>query len=143
MLLQEHFLCVLFIKGEIMRLKSVKSQAELGDFSEIITLQVMDGNTEAVIVKYKDKELRIAVADSYSNNLKLSMEEPKEEVIKYYVTGSVKGVKINDSDLFETKAEAEDCKYDTMTTFGINKWDSDYNSLEVKETVILVDAVKI
>lgn len=126
-----------------MRMKSVKSQVELGDFSEIITLQVMDSNTEAVIVKYKDKELRITVGDSYSNNLKLSMEEPKEEVIKYYVTGSVKGIKISDSDLFETKVEAEDYKYNTMTNFGINEWDSGYNSLEVKETVILVDAVKI
>lgn len=77
-----------------MRLAKIKDSTELGEFKDIISLQVVDGNVEAVVLAYNGQELRITAAGSYSSALKLLVEEPKEEVKRFRVKGTYMGMDI-------------------------------------------------
>lgn len=125
------------------RLKTVSTQTELGEFNDILTLQTIDGKTEAIVVKYKDKELRIVVGETYSNSLKCLIEEPKVEVIKYQVEGKIRNVIEVKSELFDDKYQAQNHFEVVLSAAGVDSWHKDDHTVEVKEVIVLVDADKI
>lgn len=125
------------------RLKTVNIQAELGEFNDILTLQTIDGKTEAIVVNYKGKELRIVVGGTYSNNLKCLIEEPQVEVIKYQVEGKIRNFINVKSELFDDKYAAQNYLECTLAAADIASWGREDYTVEVKEVIVLVDADKI
>lgn len=75
-----------------MRFKRVNDASELGVFKDVVDLQVVDNKIEAITLKHNGEELRIVRGETYSNDLKMMMQEPMVEVTKYRLSGTVGGM---------------------------------------------------
>lgn len=120
------------------RMVSIKTHAEIPpSLKEIVSLQVVDNNIEAVVVKVGNEYIRITKADAYANNLKLAKEQGKIEVTRFVVTGKYLG-------MVEVHEEFED-KWDAQAKFDeyVSKAGYAEHGLEVKEIVVLVEPDKI
>ena len=120
------------------RMVSIKTHAEIPpSLKEIVSLQVVDNNIEAVVVKAGEEYIRITKADAYANNLKLAKEQGKIEVTRFVVTGKYLGM-VEVHEEFEDKRYAK-AKFDEY----VSKAGYAEHGLEVKEIVVLVEPDKI
>ena len=120
------------------RMVSIKTQAEIpASLKDLVSLQIVDNNIEAVVVKVGEEYIRITKADAYGNNLKLTKEQGKVEVTRFAVTGKYLG-------MVEVYEEFED-KWDARAKFDeyVSKAGYAEHGLEVKEIVVLVEPDKI
>ena len=119
---------------ETIRLVTIKTQQEIPDnLKEIIKLQVQDNKIEAVVIKLGNEYVRITKGGTYSDDLKITKEQPKKEVKKWKVSGEVLSAEIVPK-VFKTLSEAESFKYGMESTVN---WDQ--SKLEIEEFVELVD----
>lgn len=119
---------------ETTRLVTIKTQQEIPDnLKEIIKLQVQDNKIEAVVIKLGDEYIRITKGGTYSDDLKITKEQPKKEVKKWKVSGEVLSAEIVPK-VFKALSEAESFKYSMES---IVNWDQ--SKLEIEEFVELVD----
>ena len=120
------------------RLISVKNASDLPEvFKDKVSFQVIDNNVEAVTFTIGEEILRIVVGGNYSNNLKVLTQQPKKQVTRYKLSGSVGGL-VMQPELFDQEHEAnakrESYKY---------KFDSSGADLKVDPIVEFVDEEKI
>ena len=119
---------------ETIRLVTIKKQQEIPDnLKEIIKLQVQDNKIEAVVIKLGDEYVRITKGGAYTDELKITKEQPKKEVKKWKVFGEVLLTEIVPK-VFKTLSEAERFKEDMESK--VNYTQSD---LKIEEFVELVD----
>ena len=119
---------------ETTRLVTIKTQQEIPDnLKEIVKLQVQDNKIEAVVIKIGDEYVRITKSGAYTDELKITKEQPKKEVKKWKVFGEVLSAEIVPK-VFKTLPEAESFKYDTESRVNFNQSD-----LYIEEFVELVD----
>ena len=119
---------------ETTRLVTIKTQQEIPDnLKEIVKLQVQDNKIEAVVIKLGDEYVRITKSGTYTDELKITKEQPKKEVKKWKVFGEVLSAEIVPK-VFKTLSEAESFKYDTESRVNSNQSD-----LYIEEFVELVD----
>ena len=119
---------------ETIRLVTIKTQQEIPDnLKEIVKLQVQDNKIEAVVIKIGDEYVRITKSGAYTDELKITKEQPKKEVKKWKVFGEVLSAEIVPK-VFKTLSEAESFKYDTESRVNFNQSD-----LYIEEFVELVD----
>ena len=119
---------------ETTRLVTIKTQQEIPDnLKEIVKLQVQDNKIEAVVIKLGDEYVRITKSGTYTDELKITKEQPKKEVKKWKVFGEVLSAEIVPK-VFKTLPKAESFKYDTEYRVNINQSD-----LYIEEFVELVD----
>lgn len=119
---------------ETTRLVTIKTQQEIPDnLKEIVKLQVQDNKIEAVVIKLGDEYVRITKSGTYTDELKITKEQPKKEVKKWKVFGEVLSAEIVPK-VFKTLPEAESFKYDTESRVNFNQSD-----LYIEEFVELVD----
>ena len=119
---------------ETTRLVTIKTQQEIPDnLKEIVKLQVQDNKIEAVVIKLGDEYVRITKSGAYTDELKITKEQPKKEVKKWKVFGEVLSAEIVPK-VFKTLHEAESFKYDTESRVNSNQSD-----LYIEEFVELVD----
>ena len=119
---------------ETIRLVTIKTQQEIPDnLKEIVKLQVQDNKIEAVVIKLGDEYVRITKSGTYTDELKITKEQPKKEVKKWKVFGEVLSAEIVPK-VFKTLPEAESFKYDTESRVNSNQSD-----LYIEEFVELVD----
>ena len=119
---------------ETTRLVTIKTQQEIPDnLKEIVKLQVQDNKIEAVVIKIGDEYVRITKSGAYTDELKITKEQPKKEVKKWKVFGEVLSAEIVPK-VFKTLPEAESFKYDTESRVNSNQSD-----LYIEEFVELVD----
>ena len=119
---------------ETIRLVTIKTQQEIPDnLKEIVKLQVQDNKIEAVVIKIGDEYVRITKSGAYTDELKITKEQPKKEVKKWKVFGEVLSAEIVPK-VFKTLPEAESFKYDTESRVNFNQSD-----LYIEEFVELVD----
>ena len=119
---------------ETIRLVTIKTQQEIPDnLKEIVKLQVQDNKIEAVVIKLGDEYVRITKSGTYTDELKITKEQPKKEVKKWKVFGEVLSAEIVPK-VFKTLPEAESFKYDTESRVNFNQSD-----LYIEEFVELVD----
>ena len=119
---------------ETTRLVTIKTQQEIPDnLKEIVKLQVQDNKIESVVIKIGDEYVRITKNGTYTDELKITKEQPKKEVKKWKVFGEVLSAEIVPK-VFKTLSEAESFKYDTESRVNFNQSD-----LYIEEFVELVD----
>lgn len=119
---------------ETIRLVTVKTQQEIPDnLKEIIKLQVQDNKIEAVVIKLGDEYVRITKSGAYTDDLKITKEQPKKEVKKWKVSGEVLFTEIVPK-VFNTFSDAENFKYDMESKVRL-----DQSDLKIEEFVELVD----
>ena len=119
---------------ETIRLVTIKTQQEIPDnLKEIVKLQVQDNKIESVVIKIGDEYVRITKNGTYTDELKITKEQPKKEVKKWKVFGEVLSAEIVPK-VFKTLSEAESFKYDTESRVNSNQSD-----LYIEEFVELVD----
>ena len=119
---------------ETIRLVTIKTQQEIPDnLKEIIKLQVQDNKIEAVVIKLGDEYIRITKGGTYSDDLKITKEQPKKEVKKWKVSGEVLFTEIVPK-VFKTLSEAERFKEDMESKVNYTQ-----SALKIEEFVELVD----
>ena len=119
---------------ETIRLVTIKTQQEIPDnLKEIVKLQVQDNKIEAVVIKLGDEYVRITKSGTYTDELKITKEQPKKEVKKWKVFGEVLSAEIVPK-VFKTLSEAESFKYSMESTVNLVQ-----SKLEIEEFVELVD----
>ena len=119
---------------ETTRLVTIKTQQEIPDnLKEIVKLQVQDNKIEAVVIKLGDEYVRITKSGTYTDELKITKEQPKKEVKKWKVFGEVLSAEIVPK-VFKTLSEAESFKYSMESTVNLVQ-----SKLEIEEFVELVD----
>ena len=119
---------------ETIRLVTIKTQQEIPDnLKEIVKLQVQDNKIEAVVIKIGDEYVRITKSGAYTDELKITKEQPKKEVKKWKVFGEVLSAEIVPK-VFKTLSEAESFKYSMESTVNLVQ-----SKLEIEEFVELVD----
>ena len=119
---------------ETIRLVTIKTQQEIPDnLKEIIKLQVQDNKIEAVVIKLGDEYIRITKGGTYSDDLKITKEQPKKEVKKWKVFGEVLFTEIVPK-VFKTLSEAENFRHDMESKVSL-----DQSDLKIEEFVELVD----
>ena len=119
---------------EAIRLVTIKTQQEIPDsLKEIVKLQVQDNKIEAVVIKLGNEYVRITKGGTYSDDLKITKEQPKKEVKKWKVSGTVLESEIVPK-IFNSEREAESFKHDTESRVNYNQSD-----LKIEEFVELVD----
>lgn len=119
---------------ETIRLVTIKTQQEIPDnLKEIVKLQVQDNKIEAVVIKLGDEYIRITKSGTYTDELKITKEQPKKEVKKWKVFGEVLSAEIVPK-VFKTLSEAESFKYSMESTVNLVQ-----SKLEIEEFVELVD----
>lgn len=108
-------------------------QAIPSSLKNVVTLQVIDGGVEAVVINGTDGEyIRISKAETYSSYLRVSKQEEKTPVTKFAVTGKYLGM-VDVYELFETELEAENKLNEYNQKAG---WPVELG-LEVKNVVVL------
>jgi len=120
------------------RMITIKSVNELPNaFKDMVEFQVTDNNIEAVLIKVGDDAIRIVKSGSYTDYVKVLMTQPKKEVTKYKLSGTVSGMvmvpEIFDS---ESKALLEKSEYE-------DKFFSAQCDLKVESFTEFVDEDKI
>ena len=119
---------------ETTRLVTIKTQQEIPDnLKEIVKLQVQDNKIEAVVIKLGDEYVRITKSGTYTDELKITKEQPKKEVKKWKVSGEVLFTEIVPK-VFKTLSEAENFKCDMESKVRL-----DQSDLKIEEFVELVD----
>lgn len=119
---------------ETIRLVTIKTQQEIPDnLKEIIKLQVQDNKIEAVVIKLGDEYVRITKSGTYTDELKITKEQPKKEVKKWKVSGEVLFTEIVPK-VFNTFSEAENFRYNMESKVRL-----DQSDLKIEEFVELVD----
>ena len=120
------------------RLISVKNASDLPEvFKDKVSFQVTDNNVEAVTFTIGEEMLRIVVGNSYSNNLKILTQQPKKQVTRYRLSGSVGGL-VMQPELFDQELEA-----DAKRKSYEYKFDFDQVDLKIDPVVEFVDEEKI
>lgn len=120
------------------RLISVKNASDLPEvFKDKVSFQVTDNNVEAVTFTIGEEMLRIVVGNSYSNNLKILTQQPKKQVTRYKLSGSVGGL-VMQPELFDQELEA-----DAKRKSYEYKFDFDQVDLKIDPVVEFVDEEKI
>lgn len=120
------------------RLISVKNASDLPEvFKDKVSFQVTDNNVEAVTFTIGEEMLRIVVGNSYSNNLKILTQQPKKQVTRYKLSGSVGGL-VMQPELFDQELEA-----DAKRKSYEYKFDFDQVDLKIEPVVEFVDEEKI
>ncbi len=90
------------------RLISVKNASDLPEvFKGKVTFQVVDNNVEAVVFTEGDESIRIVNNGTYSNHLKILAQQPKKQVTKYKLSGTVGGL-VMQPELFESEDDADE-----------------------------------
>lgn len=119
---------------ETIRLVTIKTQQEIPDnLKEIVKLQVQDNKIEAVVIKLGNEYVRITKSGAYTDELKITKEQPKKEVKKWKVSGEVLFTEIVPK-VFNTFSDAENFKYDMESKVRL-----DQSDLKIEEFVELVD----
>ena len=119
---------------ETIRLVTIKTQQAIPDnLKEIIKLQVQDNKIEAVVIKLGNEYVRITKSGAYTDELKITKEQPKKEVKKWKVFGEVLFTEIVPK-VFNTFSEAENFKYNMESKVRL-----DQSDLKIEEFVELVD----
>lgn len=120
------------------RLISVKQVSELPEvFKDKVSFQVVDNNLEALVITIDGVSIRVVGSDSYSKNVKVLAEQPKKEVIKYKLSGSVLGMTMQ-PETFETEYEAEEKR----KAYSYRAYDGE-SDLKIEPVVEFVDEDKI
>ena len=86
-----------------------------------------------MVIKFEDEYVRITKGGTYSDDLKITKEQPKKEVKKWKVSGDVLFTEIVPK-VFNTFSEAENFKYDMESKVRLEQSD-----LKIEEFVELVD----
>lgn len=104
---------------------------------EIIKLQVVDGNVEAVEIKIGNDMVRIVKLGEYSSTLKLLTPQPMKEVVKWIVSGSISDVAIAEKE-FNNEQAAKNFIDQKKTDFYSNSVDltTSPKSVFVEETKV-------
>ena len=119
---------------ETIRLVTINKQQEIPDnLKEIVKLQVQDNKIEAVVIKLGNEYVRITKSGAYTDELKITKEQPKKEVKKWKVSGTVLDSEIVPK-IFNSEREAESFKYDMESKVRL-----DQSDLKIEEFVELVD----
>ena len=120
------------------RLISIKTTSELPEvFKDKIEFQVVDNKVEAVVVKLQGSYIRVTSNSMYSNDLKILTEQPKKEVTKYELSGTVGGM-IMQPEMFDSEHEA-----DEKLRVYKSKFNYDGVDLRIEPVVEFVDEDKI
>lgn len=120
------------------RLISIKSTSELPEvFKDKVEFQVVDNKVEAVVVKVQGSYIRITPSGTYSNDLKILTEQPKKEVTKYKLKGTLCDVQIEEQ-IFDDERLAQNKKDDYEYRLPIGEV-----NLTIEPTVVFVDEDKI
>lgn len=120
------------------RLISVEKASDLPEvFKDSVSFQVVDNKVEAILVTVGEETLRIVVKDTYSNTLKILTQQPKKQVTRYKLSGSVGGL-VMQPELFDQELEA-----DAKRKSYEYKFDFDQVDLKIEPVVEFVDEEKI
>lgn len=120
------------------RLISVKTVSELPEaFKDKVSFQVVDNKVEAVIFTIGEESIRVVREGAYSNDLKILTQQPKKQVTRYKLSGSVGGL-VMQHEMFDQELEA-----DTKRKSYEYKFDSDQVDLKIEPMVEFVDEEKI
>lgn len=119
------------------RLISIKAVSELPEaFKDKVSFQVVDNSVEAVVITIENETLRIVGTDSYSKNVKVLKTQPKKEVVKYKLYGSVGGLTMQ-PEIFDSEYEADEKRKTYEYSF------QDAGNLKIEPVVEYVDEEKI
>lgn len=120
------------------RLISVKTVSELPEaFKDKVSFQVVDNKVEAVIFTIGEETLRVVVNGTYSNDLKILTQQPKKQVTRYKLSGSVGGL-VMQPEMFDQELEADEKRKSYEYKFDFDKVD-----LKIEPVVEFVDEEKI
>ena len=120
------------------RLISVKTVSDLPEaFKDKVSFQVVDNKVEAVVFTLGEEILRVVVNSTYSNDLKILTQQPKKQVTRYKLSGSVGGL-VMQPEMFDSEAEA-----DAKRKGYEYKFDFDQVDLKIDPVVEFVDEEKI
>lgn len=120
------------------RLISVKTVSDLpGAFKDKVSFQVVDNKVEAVVFTIGEETLQVVPNGAYSNDLKILTQQPKRQVTRYKLSGSVGGLTMV-PELFDQELEA-----DARRRGYEYKFDSYQVDLKIEPVVEFVDEEKI
>lgn len=120
------------------RLISVKSVNDLPDkFKEVISFQVVDNAIEAVVITVGEESVRVTGSGSYSNTLKVLAEQPKKQVTKYKLSGTVGGL-VMQPEVYASEDEADEKRRQYEYKFNFGETD-----LKIEPVVEFVEEDKI
>ena len=120
------------------RLISVKSVNDLPDkFKEVISFQVVDNAIEAIVITLGEESVRITGSGSYSNTLKVLAEQPKKQVTKYKLSGTVGGL-VMQPEVYTSQDAADEKRRDYEHKFNFGETD-----LKIEPVVEFVEEDKI
>ena len=120
------------------RMISIKSVNDLPDvFKDKVQFQVTDNNVEAVVFTLGDETIRVVVASTYSNSLKVLQSQPKKEVTKYKLSGSAGGMTMQ-PEMFDSEYDADEKRKGYE-----RKFDYDEVDLKIEPVVEFVEEDKI
>ena len=120
-----------------MRLVQIKDSSNLGTFKDAVALQIVDGNVEAIVLTVNGETLRITAGGSYSNTLKLLVEEPKDETTMFRVGGEYMGLSVDKT--FTQKYDADNYLSEMVGKLPYGE----SHSLQVESFTVLTDKTKI
>ena len=120
------------------RMISIKSVNDLPDvFKDKVQFQVTDNNVEAVVFTLGDETIRVVVASTYSNSLKVLQSQPKKQVTKYKLSGSAGGMQMQ-PEMFDSEYDADEKRKGYERKFDYNEVD-----LKIEPVVEFVEEDKI
>lgn len=120
------------------RLISVKTVSDLPEaFKDKVSLQVVDNKVEAVIFTIGEESIRVVKDGTYSNDLKILTQQPKKQVTRYKLSGSVGGL-VMIPELFDQELEA-----DAKRKSYEYKFDFDQVDLKIDPVVEFVDEERL
>ena len=120
------------------RLISVKTVSDLPEaFKDKVSFQVVDNKVEAVVFTIGEETLRVVPNGTYSNDLKILTQQPKKQVTRYKLSGSVGGLTMQ-PELFDQELEADAKRKSYEYKFNFDQVD-----LKIDPVVEFVDEEKI
>lgn len=120
------------------RLISVKTASDLPEvFKGKVTFQVVDNNVETVVFTEGEESIRIVTNGTYSNHLKILAQQPKKQVTKYKLSGTVCGI-VMQPEIFESEYDAEEKRKNYEYKLNFDEVD-----LKIEPVVEFVDEEKI
>jgi len=120
------------------RFISVKNTSDLPEaFKDKVSFQVVDNKVEAVIFTIGEETIRVVREGNYSNDLKILTQQPKKQVTRYKLSGSVGGL-VMQPEMFDQEFDA-----DARRENYEHKFDFDKVDLKIDPVVEFVDEEKI
>ena len=120
------------------RLISVKNASDLPEvFKGKVTFQVVDNNVEAVVFTEGDESIRVVTHGTYRNHLKILAQQPKKQVTKYKLSGTVGGL-VMQPETFDSEYDADEKRKNYAYKFNFGDTD-----LKIEPVVEFVDEEKI